>query len=340
VQQNLRVTRWQTFTHAFFLVLGFSLIFTVMGASVGLVGYALYDFLPLIVRVGGALLVVFGLRVAHIDLKKWQWLIAAALVGAVTYYLDQTQLPLPRLLDALLFATLTLTGLSLPKAGYFALAAVAVGLDLIGSHTLIIWRVVEALLIGLIVAYGNQFEWFDEDIRFEVDRKRGRSYATSFLVGIVFAAGWTPCVGPILAGILLLAGNTQSVGQGALLLAVYSAGLGLPFLLTGALFSYVVGFLPRLRRWLPVITVASGLLLLLIGIAIFTDSLRTFASFNAFVNVDNTLASQAEQGITLLIAFLAGLASFLSPCVLPLVPAYIGYLSGAAVGISGGDSSS
>ncbi len=109
---GVRVTRWQTFSHALFLVLGFSLIFTIMGASVGLVGYALYDILPLIVRVGGTLLVVFGLRIARVKIVTWGWVLAALVIGALTYYLSKSQLPLPRLLDSVLVVVLTLTGLA------------------------------------------------------------------------------------------------------------------------------------------------------------------------------------------------------------------------------------
>ncbi len=323
----------QTFSHALALVLGFTLIFTILGASVGFIGYALYDVTPLLVRVGGVMLVVFGLRVALLRLKPLGWVVLAAAVAGVTYWLDGTQLPALRYIDAALFGLAALAG-GPWKLWVHVVLAVTVGvLDWFSTLTPVELRILEVGLIVLIVLYGSRTEMFEKEFRIQIDPTRGRNYLTSFLVGVVFAAGWTPCVGPILAGILLLASTRASAVQGALLLAVYSAGLGIPFLLTGGLFSWATGFLPRLKRYLPWVSLVSGMLLLLIGLLIFTDSLRSLAQMGFIVDVEGPLAQNTAGGnISFLFAFLAGLASFLSPCVLPLVPAYLAYLSGAAVG--------
>ncbi len=90
--------------------------------------------------------------------------------------------------------------------------------------------------------------------------------ASALLIGMLFAVGWTPCVGPVLAGILLLAGNSQTVGQGALLLAVYSLGLGLPFVLAALLTGQLSGILRRLNRHLRLVELLSGLLLIALGV--------------------------------------------------------------------------
>jgi cytochrome c-type biogenesis protein len=130
---------------------------------------------------------------------------------------------------------------------------------------------------------------------------------------------------------LLLAAGTETVGQGAILLFAYSIGLGIPFLVAGALFSRLTTVLPRFYRWLPTISIISGALLLIIALLIFTDSLARLAQFGSFLNMEEGLANESGSQISLFLAFAAGVISFLSPCVLPLVPAYLGYLSGAAL---------
>ncbi len=322
-----------TFAHAVAFVLGFTLIFTLLGASVGFIGYALYDITPLLVRVGGVMLIVFGLRVAALRLKPLGWILIGLVVGGVTYWLDGTQLPNLRYVDAAMFGLAALAGGPWTFPVHVALALIVAGLNAVSSISIPAVRVVESGLIALIVLYGSRTEIFEKEFRIQLAPARGRNYWTSFLVGTVFAAGWTPCVGPILSAILLLAGMRESAGQGALLLAVYSAGLGIPFILTGALFSWATAFLPRLKRHLRWVSVGSGVLLILVGIVIFTDSLRRLAELGFIIDVEGSLAAGLSgNNIPLMFAFIAGLASFLSPCVLPLVPSYLGYLSGTAVG--------
>ncbi len=171
-------------------------------------------------------------------------------------------------------------------------------------------------------------------VQVRADRRLG--FLSSFLMGVFFSAGWIPCVGPVLAAIYLLASDTQTVSQGAFLLLVYSTGLGIPFLLTGAALSTATGFLRRLNRHMGVISKITGLFLILVGILLFMDRLSMIS--NVFVSRFGTglasleLDSEATSAVvTLPVAFAAGVLSFLSPCVLPLIPAYIGYLSGTAV---------
>jgi cytochrome c-type biogenesis protein len=90
------------------------------------------------------------------------------------------------------------------------------------------------------------------------------------LLGMTFAFGWVPCIGPILAGILLYAGSTATVGTGVWLLFAYSLGLGVPFVISGVAASWTLGAARRLRRFWPWITRLSGLLLVLIGILFVT----------------------------------------------------------------------
>jgi cytochrome c-type biogenesis protein len=88
----------------------------------------------------------------------------------------------------------------------------------------------------------------------------------SFLVGVVFGFGWTPCVGPILGGILMLAATKDSLAKGVLLLSFYSLGLALPFLLLSVGLEYMLNFFSKIKRYFRLISAASGILLIAIGI--------------------------------------------------------------------------
>ncbi|HUZ18894.1 MAG TPA: cytochrome c biogenesis protein CcdA [Spirochaetia bacterium] len=101
----------------------------------------------------------------------------------------------------------------------------------------------------------------------------------SLLFGMAFGAGWTPCIGPILGSILLLAGASGSLVQGVALLFVYSLGLGVPFLITGFFLSQALAQLTRLKRHLKTIKIASGIFLIIIGYLIFAGRLKEFNGF-------------------------------------------------------------
>jgi cytochrome c-type biogenesis protein len=99
-------------------------------------------------------------------------------------------------------------------------------------------------------------------------RSTQKALPGAFLAGAAFAAGWTPCIGPILTGILLMASQSGKTGIAVLYLAVYSAGLGLPFFLTSLFFDSFLKHASRLRPHLPLIRRISGILLIVIGIII------------------------------------------------------------------------
>jgi cytochrome c-type biogenesis protein len=188
-------SRARTISHAVAFIGGFSIVLVVLGASVGLVGYLIYDYLPIVRRVGGAILIIFGLHVAGV-----------------------IRIPL-------------------------------------------LYR----------------------EAKLQVGEPRVGSYSTSVLLGLVFGVGWTPCVGPTLAAILLMASTTQTVAQGALLLTVYCLGLGIPFLVTAAALGRVSRFLRQINRRGNVVSAVSGALLIVMGILIFTNQLtRISALFGAW----------------------------------------------------------
>jgi cytochrome c-type biogenesis protein len=112
-------------------------------------------------------------------------------------------------------------------------------------------------------------------------RKKPLGYLGSFLVGIIFAAGWTPCIGPILSTILIYASTSKSYYTGILLLTIYSAGLGLPFFLSSLAFNSFLSTFEKIKRYMRVITLVSGLFLIAIGILMLTD---TFKDINQYLN--------------------------------------------------------
>ena len=122
--------------------------------------------------------------------------------------------------------------------------------------------------LGLQVAGLLQIPFLGRERRLTF-RPRSRNNLISFLVGLIFAIGWTPCVGPILGGVLLLAAQAHTLGSGVLLLAVYSLGLGIPFLLLGVAFDRVAPLLKRLTPILRPIEIVAGALLALMGVIIF-----------------------------------------------------------------------
>lgn len=104
------------------------------------------------------------------------------------------------------------------------------------------------------------------------------SFLGSFIVGIAFATGWTPCIGPILASILTLAARQETLAQGVLLLSFYSAGLGIPFILAGVSITAFYKVFEKFKIHLPKIEFVSGILLIAFGILIFTNYLSALAS--------------------------------------------------------------
>lgn len=170
--------------------------------------------------------------------------------------------------------------------------------------------------------------YFYADTRVDFGRYHTGGYLPSFLMGVFFSAGWTPCIGPTLGAILALGYNSSTMGHGALLLAGYSLGLGIPFLLFALALDRASGLLRSLKRHIRTIQLINGTLLILIGFALLTKQLAIIARWAQENNLYLEAGSLGGATPTFFIAVLAGLFSFLSPCVLPLVPAYVFYLTG------------
>ena len=104
-------------------------------------------------------------------------------------------------------------------------------------------------------------------------------YAGSFLVGIVFAAGWTPCIGPILAAILAVAATEESVFQGILLLLLYSMGLGVPFFLSALAMHRFLLIFNRFKKYIHIFEIITGVFLMVVGILIYTNWLSRLSGY-------------------------------------------------------------
>jgi cytochrome c-type biogenesis protein len=127
------------------------------------------------------------------------------------------------------------------------------------------------IVFGLHLMGAFSIPWLNVERRLELRGQRRRHYGSSFLVGVIFAAGWTPCIGPVLAAILILAADTQTAVQGALLLLVYAAGLGIPFLIAAGLIDLALPVLKRISRHGRAISLIGGGLLIIMGILLLAN---------------------------------------------------------------------
>jgi cytochrome c-type biogenesis protein len=281
-----RVTRSTTFLHAVSFVLGFGIVFTLLGSAAGLLGQSLNAYLGYVQKLGAVMLVLFGL----------------VTLGVVQRIIQAIKSK-PNLAD-------------------------------------------NPAMIALVdvLSFVNGLMYTERRVAEMHTVKRNWGYVSSALMGISFSAGWVPCVGPILASILFLASDSATVGQGATLLAIYSLGLGIPFLITGAAFSQATVLLRKLNRHANVVSIISGIFLLYVAWLLWSDQLAALTTQFSYLNelvfdiedwVATTFGISAAFSSGVLsaapLAFVAGVISFISPCVLPLIPAYIGYLSGASL---------
>lgn len=183
-------SRLQVFLTSLAFVLGFSIVFVLLGASATAIGKFMFARLPLLSKIAGAILIVFGL------------------------------------------------------------------------HTMGVFRL--AIL--------------DNEKRVHSQKKPAGPLG-AMLVGVAFAFGWTPCIGPILGGILAIAGSKNSVREGVTLLAVYSLGLGIPFLLTSLAINQFFGAAKKIRRYYHAIELTSGALLVVIGVLIISGQLTIITRY-------------------------------------------------------------
>ncbi|MEM6488606.1 MAG: cytochrome c biogenesis CcdA family protein [Pseudomonadota bacterium] len=151
------------------------------------------------------------------------------------------------------------------------------------GQTLLRYKIELATVSGIAIAVmGLHFlgviriPFLGREARFEGPAEAG-SYGTSYVIGVAFAFGWTPCIGPVLSSILLLSSQQDTIIEGTLLLAVYAAGLGLPFILAAVFIEPFLHWARRFRRHMGTVEKAMGLLLLVVGAMIATGEFERLA---------------------------------------------------------------
>jgi len=133
-------------------------------------------------------------------------------------------------------------------------------------------------VINQLLPFHEIFRFLQRERRFQL-RRKPFGLVGSFLAGIVFAAGWTPCIGPILSAILIYASTSHQFTTGVVLLSFYSLGLGIPFFLSSLAFNSFLSAFTRFRQYMKVIVIISGFFLIGIGILFVTDSFRVIGSY-------------------------------------------------------------
>jgi cytochrome c-type biogenesis protein len=152
------------------------------------------------------------------------------------------------------------------------------------------------IILGLHLAGVIQIPVLQQERRLEGE-PTAPGVGRAFIAGIFFAFGWTPCVGPILAGILAMAATAETLNRGVLLLASYSLGLGIPFVLSAAFLNGFLSLFKGVKGYLRQIEMASGMLLVLVGLLIFTDKLSWVSSRLTFLNPEELLVSDTPSAV-------------------------------------------
>jgi len=238
-------SRGGLFASALSFVVGFSVVFISFGASASAVGSFLREHRAELAPIAGALILLFGLH----------------LLGVLAKLTLRNGIILGAILVALGFASLLHHGplfFGLGAVHFFSLSAIG--------------------FFGPALA-----RWLNRDVHLRSSSKQPGIWS-GFLLGFAFAFGWTPCIGPILASVLALAAAGDTIARGVLLLAIYSAGLAVPFLLTALGIGQFLKFYQRFRKHLHAVEIFSGALLLFVGGLVFVNRLTWLAGKLGFLN--------------------------------------------------------
>lgn len=188
------------------------------------------------------------------------------------------------------------------------------------------------IFFGLYLLGFIKPKFLEQEHKLKVKKKFKSVYVTSFIFGAAFAVGWTPCVGAILGAVLALAVIEPSTAF--FLLLSYSLGLGIPFLLVGLFTNQAQNLINKAGKWITYANYVFGVILIAIGVFVFTNQLSRIANFPIASKILISLnvgGVGLGTSLNLGIAFFAGLLSFLSPCVLPLIPAFLAYLASTVI---------
>jgi cytochrome c-type biogenesis protein len=196
----------------------------------------------------------------------------ASLVGTDVFEADASKRRLPIFVHSLIFVIAFSIVFSLWGAG-----AGLVG-SALATNIVLIRRIAGSLLIvfGVLMLAALGIPWLNYEKRLTLSFGGRASYLHSFLIGAIFPLAWIPCTSWVLGGILMLASTSETAWQGAYLLAIYSLGLGLPFLAMGAAFDFIMPLIRNINRYSKWIYIAGGILLIAVGILVLTDQMVWF----------------------------------------------------------------
>ncbi|MCJ7694371.1 MAG: cytochrome c biogenesis protein CcdA, partial [Anaerolineaceae bacterium] len=140
------------------------------------------------------------------------------------------------------------------------------------------------ILFGLNMTGLLQIPFLSYDLRIKSKSSKNVSLLSSFLLGVVFSAGWSPCIGPTLGLILTMAMNSTSIGNGVLLLVLYSLGMGIPFLITSLGIGWVTKFLRKHKKTLHIIEIIFGVVLIIVGVMLYLGVYQQLLNFEPIVD--------------------------------------------------------
>lgn len=151
---------------------------------------------------------------------------------------------------------------------------------LMTDHMTLIQKIGGVLIVvlGLHMTGLFKIRFLYVERRFQSNGAPGKSIG-AFLLGMAFAVGWTPCIGPILSTILIYAGSMETLGSGVTMLALYALGLAVPFLLSALAIEQLIPYVRKLNRHLPAISVVSGILVIVMGLLVFTNKLEALGQY-------------------------------------------------------------
>ncbi len=164
---------------------------------------------------------------------------------------------------------------------FIALGATATVIsNVLAQNSLILGRIAGVIIVIFGLHYMGLFKigFLNFDKRFHLENKPA-GLIGAYVLGLAFAFGWTPCVGPILASVLMVAASGDSVGYGVSLLSVYAAGIGIPFLIAAFAVKPFMAFMTKFRRHMHKVEIAVGLLLVVTGVVIFTGDINLIANW-------------------------------------------------------------
>ena len=134
------------------------------------------------------------------------------------------------------------------------------------------------VLLGVHLTGLLRIRGLDIEKRFHLE-KRPFQFFGAFIIGMAFAAGWSPCIGPLLGSILIMAGNQDTIQQGVVLLGIYSLGLAIPFLILSIFVNYMFRFLAKVKTVLKYLNPTAGVILIIVGLLLITDNLNLLAGY-------------------------------------------------------------